>query len=242
MTILIRLYPRDWRDRYEREFLDVLESRPPSRGDRLDIVRGAIDARLNPAVPGAPFREPIAMRPARIAGVSAFVGGIAYLAWTGLILLEFRGWNQAAPEHATLGIALAGVSALALAAAHAALALAGTGTIRRFGPVAASVAAVCFAVAAFVGGALVPYAFVASIILAAAVAGRSIPTGLAVLWVATTLLAMTAMLGFGAGGGEDLSLMLALPPLGVAWVLIGAFLTVRGVPSGSAEAATTAPA
>ena len=42
---LLRLYPETWRSRYGAEFADLLAARPPSRRDRLDIVRGAIDAR-----------------------------------------------------------------------------------------------------------------------------------------------------------------------------------------------------
>ena len=50
MTSLMRLYPRDWRERYEDEFLSLLAERPPDVRDRLDIVRGAIDARVRPQV------------------------------------------------------------------------------------------------------------------------------------------------------------------------------------------------
>src|SRR4029077_17181152 len=50
MSALIRLYPRAWRERYEDEFLALLEARPPTFGDRLDIVRAALDARLHPQV------------------------------------------------------------------------------------------------------------------------------------------------------------------------------------------------
>ena len=52
MSALVRLYPRSWRERYEIEFLAVLASRPPSVGDRVDIVRGAMDARLHPELSG----------------------------------------------------------------------------------------------------------------------------------------------------------------------------------------------
>jgi hypothetical protein len=45
---LVRLYPRRWRDRYEEEFLALLAERPPTIGDRLDTVRGAVDAHLHP--------------------------------------------------------------------------------------------------------------------------------------------------------------------------------------------------
>ena len=56
---LVRLYPAAWRDRYEEEFLALLEARPPTLGDRFDIVRGAVDARLHPQVhrPDAPVPD-----------------------------------------------------------------------------------------------------------------------------------------------------------------------------------------
>ena len=43
MTLLVRLYPRRWRERYEAEILDLLAERPASFVDRLDLVRGAFD-------------------------------------------------------------------------------------------------------------------------------------------------------------------------------------------------------
>jgi hypothetical protein len=58
MTRLIGLYPQTWRDRYEDEFLALLAERPPDPLDRLDIVRGAIDARLHPA-PVEPAPTPV---------------------------------------------------------------------------------------------------------------------------------------------------------------------------------------
>ncbi len=55
MTRLVRLYPRLWRDRYEAELLALLEDRPPSPLDRIDLVRGALDAHLNPATDAVPM-------------------------------------------------------------------------------------------------------------------------------------------------------------------------------------------
>jgi len=46
---LLRLYPRAWRSRYEAEVRYVLEARPPRTRDRVDLVRGALDAHLHPA-------------------------------------------------------------------------------------------------------------------------------------------------------------------------------------------------
>lgn len=51
MSRLLRLYPANWRDRYGDELLALLAERPPSVGDAVDIVRGAIDARLHPQLP-----------------------------------------------------------------------------------------------------------------------------------------------------------------------------------------------
>ena len=48
MSMLIRLYPRAWRDRYEAEVLDLLMLRGGSVRVALDLVRGAIDAHLHP--------------------------------------------------------------------------------------------------------------------------------------------------------------------------------------------------
>jgi hypothetical protein len=45
---LVRLYPRIWRERYEEEFVALLEQYPPTLMDILDIVLGALDAHLNP--------------------------------------------------------------------------------------------------------------------------------------------------------------------------------------------------
>lgn len=52
MTPLLRLYPATWRRRYGAEFESLLAERPPSLADRIDIVRGAIDAHLRPQLPG----------------------------------------------------------------------------------------------------------------------------------------------------------------------------------------------
>ncbi len=46
--MLLRLYPRVWRARYEEEFLVVLASHPFSLFEGIDVVRGALDAHLHP--------------------------------------------------------------------------------------------------------------------------------------------------------------------------------------------------
>ena len=43
---LVRLYPAGWRERYEDEFMALLEDARPSLTDFADILLGALDARL----------------------------------------------------------------------------------------------------------------------------------------------------------------------------------------------------
>ncbi len=47
----VGLYPRAWRERYGDELLEVLEQERLGLRTRLDLVRGALDARLHPFVP-----------------------------------------------------------------------------------------------------------------------------------------------------------------------------------------------
>ena len=51
MSGLLRLYPAVWRARYGDEMEALLEVRRPSTRERLDLVRGALDAWLHPPTP-----------------------------------------------------------------------------------------------------------------------------------------------------------------------------------------------
>jgi hypothetical protein len=75
---LLRLYPGAWRDRYGEEFLALLAERPSSFADRVDIVRGALDARLQPQIPG-PDRVPDRSGLATLAGFGFLV--LAMILW-----------------------------------------------------------------------------------------------------------------------------------------------------------------
>lgn len=92
MNRLVGLYPREWRERYEAEFLALLDVRPATFGDRFDIVRGAIDARLHPQVrrPGRDLPPPVPEADVRIArrlGYGAIVGAGLWVAALGIALL-----------------------------------------------------------------------------------------------------------------------------------------------------------
>jgi hypothetical protein len=86
MTRLVALYPKSWRVRYEDEFLSLIEDRPPDALDRIDIVRGAIDARLHPGrnltpepeqEDPLPYNGPWSMRRA---GALTLAGGFSWVA------------------------------------------------------------------------------------------------------------------------------------------------------------------
>ena len=48
MTWMLRLYPRAWRERYGEELEAYLDSEPFGFRTALDLLLGAIDARMNP--------------------------------------------------------------------------------------------------------------------------------------------------------------------------------------------------
>ncbi len=80
MSRLIRLYPRAWRDRYGDEVAHLIHERPPTLADRIDLVRGALDAQLHPHVlVGEPEPGPWTHR---IPGLLALAAGAALAAGT----------------------------------------------------------------------------------------------------------------------------------------------------------------
>jgi hypothetical protein len=77
MSALLRLYPRAWRERYGDEIASLLEEHPPTLADHLDLIRGALDARLHPQVQGADTQE--TQMNHRLFGLLAIIGGIAWM-------------------------------------------------------------------------------------------------------------------------------------------------------------------
>jgi len=51
VSALLRLYPGPWRARYGEEMEALLEERRPDRRERLDLIRGALDAWMHPPTP-----------------------------------------------------------------------------------------------------------------------------------------------------------------------------------------------
>jgi hypothetical protein len=227
MSALLRLYPRSWRERYEREFLGLLEARPPSLGDRVDIVRGAVDARLNL---GAPHETD---RSSRVTAAAAIAGGSLWVAW---LLVGIRNFDALETDPLqTAGRFLSLVAGLTLAAGHVSLGLASMGRMRLWGAVAASIATIGFVITAFGAGSAAPIALGGSAALAAAVGGRTLHTLVAALWLAAIVGVFGAFAGLAATQWEDPSVMLQAVPYGIVWILIGGTIAVRGLPRAAVE-------
>ncbi len=89
MSVLLSLYPKRWRERYGDEFRWLLAEQPPSLGDRVDIVRGAVDAHLNPQIPG-PERIPDHYGFAPLVGLASLIVAV-FLAADGPVLHDEYG-------------------------------------------------------------------------------------------------------------------------------------------------------
>ncbi len=122
MSSLLRLYPQAWRERYGDELVALLQDRPASMADHLDLIRGALDARLHPQVRGAaaiPDKEfPVNQR---AFGFVAAAGGIAWI----LGILSMYVLPRDSEGSRSLGLAMVGM-ALAIACIGAALGDLGT--------------------------------------------------------------------------------------------------------------------
>jgi hypothetical protein len=228
MTRFIALYPRAWRDRYETEFLAILEEQPGGSLDHFDIVRGALDARLHPELAGGwQVRQPRSVA-ALLTGGLAASAGLGWLAWIGLILRDFRGWGNGTPASADLMVLLSVAGALAATSAVLAIAISAGDTILPIGRLGAILAALGFFLTAFGAGMSMAIALVGVVVLAWSMAGLAIPRWLAIGWIGMAALALAAMLAFVAGGGKDVGLLGLAVPYGVAWLLVGVSIAIRG--------------
>ena len=82
-------YPTAWRYRYDREFLDLLQERPMRLRDSVDVIRGAVDAHVHPQHVGPSWRESIPWTN-RLPGLLAMAAG---LMWSGTFLYLSVGRN-----------------------------------------------------------------------------------------------------------------------------------------------------
>ena len=229
MSALIRLYPHAWRERYEPEFLALLEARPPSVRDRIDIIRGAIDARTESSSP----RE--SNRHTRIAAGSAIAAGALWIVWLLTSMEAFGRFDEESVRD--MGRIVSLFAGLAAVASHVSLGIVSLDRMRGWGGPAAAIAAIGFMLTSFGGGGAALVALVGSIGLATAVGGRTIPTIVAVLWVVATAGVFAAFNGLVRTQWTDPTVLYQAVPYGLVWILIGTTIAMRGVPAAASDGA-----
>jgi hypothetical protein len=89
ISILLRLYPRDWRARYADEFAGLLADTALTPAKVLDIAFGALDARWSADYPSAAGDDRKVRRPMvdRLAALLTAAGGIYFAALMAVILV-----------------------------------------------------------------------------------------------------------------------------------------------------------
>jgi hypothetical protein len=118
---LAGLYPRAWRERYEEEFLALLEQKTVSLSDLLDVALGVLDAWLKPQMTSEGVTIVIArMRTSVLAVLWAWVGvavaGVGFQKMT-----EYEDFVEAARRNVVVGAAFDAVVAGAVVALAAVL-------------------------------------------------------------------------------------------------------------------------
>jgi hypothetical protein len=223
MTQLVRLYPRPWRDRYEAEVLDLLEQRPPSIRDAVDLVRGALDAHLHPQAE----RESMPWTH-RLPGLAILATGLLWIAAVatardpaGTGADRFLGLAAM-----TVLIGLPGDYLIAFGRRiAAALGVGALGFVLMFStPWALAVIVFLGVVTLVLGGTLTMVA------IRAGIASGTRWRLLIGLVVAPVVVGAVVSTGLIDEATARLAVLLALP-YGVAWILIGVRLIVRGSPT-----------
>jgi hypothetical protein len=223
MSRLVRFYPRAWRDRYEDEFLALLEARPPTTRDMLDVVWGAVDAHLHPQGDVAP--QPWTHR---IPGLFALIAGAMWSA----VFLAFVFWH----ESAWTVVILIPLSLLLMFLSLPGDYMAAHG---RQIAIAVGVVGLCIVVAslpyslatlvAAIGGWLIA---LGGMLTLAAIRAEFGPLGRWILLVLAVILPVAigfpVALGLGTISDDETWVLGLLLPYGLAWVFVGLRLAIRG--------------
>lgn len=229
MNRLVRLYPKAWRDRYELEFLALLEARPPRPLDALDTARGALDAHLHPNLADGD-RSPVPWTH-RIPGLLALTGALAWVSAVAAISSGARTpWDP-------WSLLPGGLMLIALS-------LPGDYLAEHRGRVAAVIGLV---VVCIVGGNVAPepvstafavsgtVALFAGLLTAGAIRAGIAAKGrwiiLAIAMGAPLAPTIPAALGIVDLGSEQPWHLLAGLPYGLAWTLVAIRMAIRGTPT-----------
>ena len=112
---LVHLYPGEWRERYEEEFVATLEESPATFAVLLDVALGALDARVRPQVSDRRLRMVVRLRGSVLAVLWGWVGivvaGVGFQKMT-----EYDDFVRAARESVWVGFSFDAVVAGAILA------------------------------------------------------------------------------------------------------------------------------
>jgi hypothetical protein len=222
-TWLLRLYPETWRARYGAELTELLLARPPSPRDRLDILRGAVDARLNPQLTEEPVVR-VATAVDRLLALAGVLAGSLFTVWASIIAVATPRWgSMELVDQGLMGTAFgAGMLGMILAVCVlVGLAARYVDELGALGAVASIVVAAGFffavAGASIVGMLLLTGGTVA---LAPPLSRVVHPLVAAALALATILLVL-AMLGFVGSEGQTTFWLIWGGGFGPAWIILG---------------------
>lgn len=225
MSRLIALYPKVWRDRYEVEFLALMADRSPTPGDRFDVVRGAVDARLHPQRKASPSTGPGTRRSASIGAALAVLAGVLWIA-SALVMSGTRVDPILGYKETGSAILLAATGALFAGLTAYVVTLDLPGRPRRH-----RVAII------MVGGAVamvLPWPIMGFGLLATVLGGALFGIGtVSRIGRSGLLLSAASLLALAFNTEDERALLLV--PLGLAWILIGIVLVVRRVPTALAS-------
>jgi hypothetical protein len=226
MSRLLALYPRAWQARYGDEFAELLEARPPSLRDRVDIVVGAIDARVNPQVPGADDRERV-VAGSRAARLLAVAVGVMFTIW-GVVGATFMvPWESGLepsgpPELMNLAWALGMLGGLLAPVVFGIIVLRYDRALGGAGVTGAILTPIGLLMAEFGMGLLALFILaVGAILFSWRANGRILSTPVAFAFAAGTLLVVGGFLVFVAGNGQDVTVLLTMVGLGPSWIVLG---------------------
>ena len=222
MPGLLRLYPAAWRARYGEEFAELLAARPPLLRDRLDIIAGAVDARLQPQV-GQDAPSSASTPRDRSAGALVVVGGTLLMVWAVIGVLFVGPWEDPDVQRmrsASFASGLAG--SVVVAAALLLIASRYEWTIGASGAVGGVLTGSGLVFSSLGGGAAALLLLGAgTVMLAWRLRGRLVGTVPALVLTITTLLLVGAFIAVAANGWNDTSPFYLLLAYGPAWMLVG---------------------
>lgn len=227
---LLRLYPTAWRARYGAEFAELLTARPPTLRDTLDIVLGAVDARVHPQVGKTPAADAAMPRDRSVAGL-IIVAGALLTAWAALGVANLGDWDSPGASNApdimsisyvsgTLGSILMAIALLLVASRY-------DWSIGAGGAVGGVLTGAGLVFASF-GGGLLAILMIGggTALLAARLRRRLVGTPAAAAIAAATLLVVGAFFAVAANEWTDPTPFWLLVLYGPAWIIVGLDLRV----------------